>query len=183
MAIVIAIFGPHGVGKTSLQMFAKKNNVKIREGFEFPNNIDDCSTWEKFWEYQMRYWDMVKKQLNEIRKEEGVFIISRSYEEQLYYLSAHPLSVGHENVIKEFAIGNLAYKSDYLFYLDASFDVLKERINNDSLREPQETRWWYRDRYYLYDKLNKSHKNIHVIDTSEISTQQVFTKIMEIVAR
>ena len=32
----------------------------------------------------------------------------------------------------------------------------------------------------LYDKINKSHKNIHVIDTSEISTQQVFTKIMEI---
>ena len=182
MGKLIAIFGPHGVGKTSLQKEALLDGTfSISEGFEFPNKIDDCANWDHFWKYQMGYWDAVKENINKLRKEEKDCILSRSFEEQVYYLKSHPLSIGHEEVIEDFYNKNIEYKSDLLVYLDADFETLNKRIAGDKNRFIDETRWWYRDRYYLYDKINKSHDGIHIIDTSHLSPTEVLDFIKRLV--
>lgn len=182
MGKIIAIFGPHGVGKTSLQNEAlRSGDFSISEGFEFPNEIDECADWEKFWHYQMRYWKNVKENILKIRQGEKDCILSRSFEEQIYYLSCHPLSKGHEDEIRQFAIANRTYQSDLLIYLDADFETLKSRIANDESRDQKETRWWYRDRYYLYNKINKAHEGIHIINTASMTPKDVLLIIKSII--
>ena len=110
---------------------------------------------------------------------ENVYVI-RSIEEVEYFLQTHTPSVD-EGKIRELIDNESNIFCDLLIYLDSAKAVLDERIAGDVIRDQVETTDWYANDYEKYDRFWKKYERTYILDTTNLSVEEVFEKIDNII--
>ncbi len=181
MGKIINILGPHGVGKTTLQNYIRSNGLGlVFEGFKVPQNDSDFDSKDSYLNYEKKYFERIDKEHAIIKKNNQNGFVSRSFEEVRYFLLTSKYGF-QEKEVDSLLFGHL--KCDRLVYLDADRQVLKSRISGDELRDMDETKEWYEKDFTSYSRYYKSLPGILVIDTSFLTTEEVFDLIRENIER
>ena len=181
MSEVILLLGPHGVGKSSIINYAKKKAYfDSYEGFKIiPENLN-LESLNDFLEFQRQYLEVASELSKKIHRGTKPGLVIRSIEECSYYYykrneSGNLMDFYHSAVINNNFIG-----ADFIFYLDASIEVLNERCARDTKRNKERNTIWYKNSYKSYDNYWKNNSKVIIIDTSKLSIQEVYNRIKEI---
>lgn len=180
MGKIINILGPHGVGKTTLQKYINDNLLGIViEGFILPLNGLDLSDPNIYIEYEKKYIEQINEQNKKIKNslEDGYVI--RSIEEVEYFLKTHKPSID-EYEIRKLINDESNILCDLIIYLDSKKEVLDERISKDIVRDQIETNDWYLNDFEKYDLFWKKYKRINIIDTTNLSVEEVYDEIVKL---
>lgn len=181
MGKIVLVLGPHGVGKTTLFNYARKQNEMIVfDGFQIPVKNLDLSIPEQFCLYQEKYIDLIRENNLEIKQSNKNGFVNRSIEESSYYYYFHTKKdevFEHYNYIFEQFKDS---KVDLIIYLDAKRNVLEERYLNDKHRDLEETLEWYRNEYSMYEEYWKNYDNVKVVNTENKSTEELYDEIQTI---
>ena len=183
MGNIALVVGPHGVGKSTLFKFAKsKGELIVFEGIEIPKNGYDLNIKGDFLEYEALYTESINKNNRLIKTSDRDGLVVRSIEESSYYFYFYR----DANVISDYRRifeDEKNIKADCLFFLDADFDTLQARCKNDSARDMQETKLWYRNEYERYIDYWKKYPGIVTIDTTGRSTESIYEEIKCVLQR
>lgn len=167
MGKIITIAGPHGVGKTTLFEYAKKQEeFSIHDGFKIQNEL-----FSDFDLNQLKYLEKIMEQNSLILKDTKDSFIIRSVEEILYFYEI-------ENKKCSFQIPVSMY-SDFIIYLTCEYSVLISRCKNDKNRNMFSTLEWYKNQYEIYDQFWKTQQKVIVIDTTILTPEEVYEKVKE----
>ena len=181
MGKIINILGPHGVGKTTLQNYIRDNALGIvAEGFILPIMGFDLSDPDGYIEYEKTYFARINEQNRIIQDASENGYVIRSIEEIEYFLQTHTPSVKEEK-IRELIDNKSNIFCDLIIYLDSSKEVLEARITGDVVRDQVETTDWYANDFEKYDRFWKKYKRTHVIDTTNLSVEEVFEEIRKLI--
>ena len=180
MGKIINILGPHGVGKTTLQNYIRDNALGIvAEGFILPIKGFNLSDPDGYIEYEKTYFAPINEQNRAIQNALENGYVIRSIEEIEYFLQTHTPSVD-ESKIRELIDNESNILCDLIIYLDSTKNVLEERIAGDVVRDQVETTDWYANDFEKYDRFWKKYERTHVIDTTNLSVEEVFSKISQL---
>ena len=181
MGAVILIVGPHGVGKTSVIEYAKmREDFTVYEGFKISTDGYDLSNETDFISYQHQYLKMASEISEKIHRDAKPGLVLRTIEECSFYyymgLESEKLMEVYNQCVDE----NGYCGADAIIYLDASFETLMYRCNNDKKRNMRKTLEWYEKMYKSYDNFWKNNPNTILLDTSMLSVHEIYQKIKEI---
>ena len=183
MGKIINILGPHGVGKTTLQNYIRDNSLgMVAEGFILPTKGYNLGDPDEYIEYEKTYLAPINEQNRMIQEAAENGYVIRSIEEVEYFLQTHTPSV-HEGKIRKLIDNESNIFCDLIIYLDSAKAVLNERIAGDVVRDQVETTDWYAHDYEKYDRFWKSYNRTHIIDTTNLSVEEVFKRINKLVVR
>lgn len=181
MGKIINILGPHGVGKTTLQNYIRDNALGIvAEGFILPIKGFNLSDPKEYVEYEKTYFTPINEQNRYIQNAVENGYVIRSIEEIEYFLQTHTPSID-ERIIRNLIDHKSNILCDIIIYLDSSKNVLQTRIAGDIVRDQVETTDWYANDFEKYDRFWKKHKRTHVIDTTNLSVEEVFKEIIKLI--
>ena len=143
MGKIALVVGPHGVGKSTLFNFAKtKGELIVFDGFELPRDDFDLKIKEDFLNYEEWYLKFINENNNVIKRSKRDGIVARSIEESSYYFYFYKYANLAEEYKILFADKNNT-KVDCVIYLDADYQTLRDRCENDNARDMAETNSWY----------------------------------------
>lgn len=183
MGKIINILGPHGVGKTTLQNYIRDNSLgMVAEGFILPTKGYNLEDPDEYIEYEKTYLDPINEQNRMIQESSENGYVIRSIEEVEYFLQTHTPSV-HKGKIRELIDNESNIFCDLIIYLDSAKAILNERIDGDVVRDQVETTDWYAHDYEKYDRFWKNYNRTHIIDTTNLSVEEVFERINKLVLR
>ena len=177
MGKIALVVGPHGVGKTTLFNFAKnKNDFIVFDGIQIPADGYNLQLKEDFLAYEALYLKVINENNSAIKNSDRNGLVVRSIEESSYYFYFHKDS-SVMDAYKEIYADKNNIKADCIFFLDADYKTLQRRFNNDSLRDMEETHWWYENEYARYIEYWKNYPGIVIIDTINKTTANVYDEI------
>ena len=181
MGKVILLVGPHGVGKTSIIEYARKQgDFIVYDGFKISSNQYNLNDINDFLKYQHEYLKIASDISNKIHNDKLPGIVLRSIEECSFYYYSKPDSNLFMNYYFECVKENKYMGADIFIYLDATYDVLQRRCNGDKNRDMKKTCEWYEKKYADYERYWKNYSGSIVLDTTRDSVQEIYQKIKEI---
>ena len=169
MGKVITIVGPHGVGKTTLFKYAKeKGEFETFDGFKI-----NCGYKTSFDNIQKLYFEKVKEQNLRILNGKKDGLVIRSMEEILFF---YEFTENHISF-------NIPYElfSNKIIYIDAKESILKQRCENDYFSNKHNREIWYQKYFRKFSEYWKKYPNLYLIDTSNLTTQETYEKIKELI--
>ena len=179
MGTIFTLSGSKAVGKTTLinGLGDKMKNLIIREGFRQTKLGYNLNIREEYFENEKWYFAREIREYKKFKKSDSPVLLLRGAEDLEFYALHYPRIKGRQWRVEQHMVHELEElrkcKSDYILYLDADQNTIRQRKENDLTKPRVNMKDWQENWQPFIERHMKQLSCTTVLNTDTMTAEDV----------